>query len=137
MIARTELSFLLQLSNNHAKGITASRNLVVSRVREVSRVSGISVSLCWLAYLAAMHMESYFPQAWLAHSPRETNQITGGSYPLRWLNLENYESELCIYGVILRIPPLYCKYFDDRYILSIYLFIYLFIYLMCLRLVQS
>ena len=81
MIARTELSFLLQLSNNHAKGITASQNLGVSRVREVSRVSGISVSLCWLAYLAAMHMESYFLQAWLAHSPRETNQITGGSIP--------------------------------------------------------
>ena len=67
MIPRTELSILLQLSNNHAKGITASQNLIVSRVGEVNRVLGIIVFLCWLTYLAAMHMKSQFPQAWLAH----------------------------------------------------------------------
>ena len=79
MIPRTELSILLQLSNNHAKGITASQNLIVSRVGEVNRVLGIIVFLCWLTYLAAMHMKSQFPQAWLAHGSREISQITGGS----------------------------------------------------------
>ena len=113
MIARTELSFLLQLSNNHAYGITASQNLIVSRVREVDRVSGIIIFLYLLAYLETMHMKSQFPQAWLAHSSREINQITGGSDHLRWLNFKNCESEPYINDVILRVP-LYCKFFDDR-----------------------
>ena len=30
------------------------------RVREINRVSGISAFLCWLAYLANMHMKSKF-----------------------------------------------------------------------------
>ena len=58
-------------------------------------------------------MKSQFPQAWLPHSSRETNQIMGGSDPLRWLNSENAESEPYINDVILRIS-LYCKFFDDR-----------------------
>ena len=58
-------------------------------------------------------MKSQFPQAWLAHSSREINQIMEGSDPLRWLNSENSESEPYINDVILRIP-LYCKFFDDR-----------------------
>ena len=58
-------------------------------------------------------MKSQFPQAWLAHSSHEINQIMGGSDPLRWLNSENSESEPYINDVILRIP-LYCKFFDDR-----------------------
>ena len=49
----------------------------------------------------------------LAYSSCETNQITGGSDLLRWLNFENCESEPYINDVILRIP-LYCKFFDDR-----------------------
>ena len=65
MIARTELSILLQLSNNHAKGITASQNLIVSRVGE-------STGFWELLF-------SQFPQAWLAHGSREISQITGGS----------------------------------------------------------
>ena len=73
---------------------------------------GISVFLCWLAYLATMHMKSQFPQAWLAHSSREINQITGGRDPLRWLNSKDCESEPSINDVMLRIP-LYCKFFDD------------------------
>ena len=111
MIARTEFSFLLQFSNNHAQGNTASQNLIFSRVREFSRVSGIGVFLCWLAYLATMHMKSQFPQAWLAHNSPEINQITRGSDSLRWLNSENCESEPYINDVILRIP-LYCKFFE-------------------------
>ena len=66
-----------------------SRNLILSRVRELGQVLGISVLLCWLAYLVPMHMKSQFPQAWLAHSLLEINQVTGGSDPLRWLNFEN------------------------------------------------
>ena len=69
------------------KGSQLPQNLTISRVREFNRVSGISVFLCWLAYLATMHMKSQFPLAWLAHSSHEINQITGGNDPLRWLNL--------------------------------------------------
>ena len=58
-------------------------------------------------------MESQFPQAWLAHSSREINQITGGSDPLRLLNSENSQSEPYINDVMLGIP-LYCKFFDDH-----------------------
>ena len=58
-------------------------------------------------------MKSQFPQAWLAYSSRENNQIMGDNDPLRWLNFENCESEPYINDVILRIP-LYCKFFDDR-----------------------
>ena len=36
----------------------ASQNLIISRVREFNGVSGISAFLCWLAYLATMHMKS-------------------------------------------------------------------------------
>ena len=58
-------------------------------------------------------MKLQFPQAWLVHSSREINQITGGSDPLRWLNSGNCETEPYINDVIYRIP-LYCKLFDDR-----------------------
>ena len=109
MIARTDLSFLLQLSNIHTYGITASQSLIVSRVREVNRVSAIGVFLCLLVYPATMHMNSQFPQTWLTHSSREINQITGGSDPLCGLNFENCESEPYIDDVILRMP-LYCKF---------------------------
>ena len=67
--------------------------MIVPRVREVKRVLGISVFLCWLAYLANMHMKSQFPQAWLANSSRKINQIMGGSDSLRWLNFQNCENE--------------------------------------------
>ena len=69
--------------------------------------------MCWLAYLAT---KSKFPEAWLVHSSRETNQITrtGGSDPLCWLNFQNCESEPYINDAILRIL-LYCKFFYDRY----------------------
>ena len=87
--------------------------MIVSRVREFNQVLGINVFLCWLDYLVAMHMKSQFPQAWLAHSSCEINQIMGGSDPLRWLNFENCESEPYINDIILKIP-LYCKVFDDR-----------------------
>ena len=60
-----------------------------------------------------MHMKSQFPQAWLAHSSCEINQIMGGSDPLRWLNFENCESEPYINDIILK-TPLYCKVFDNR-----------------------
>ena len=60
-----------------------------------------------------MYMKSQFPQAWLACSSHEINQITRGSGPLRWLNFENCESEPYINRFIIRIP-LYCKFFDDR-----------------------
>lgn len=93
MIARTDLNFLLQLSNNHTYGITASQSLIISRVPEVNRVSAIGVFLCLLVYPATMHMNSQFPQTWLTHSSREINQITGGSDPLCGLNFENCESE--------------------------------------------
>ena len=73
-------------------------------------VSRISDFLCWLAYLATMHMKSQFPQGWLPHSSCEINQITGGSDSLRWLNSENCESEPYINAVKLRIP-LYCNFF--------------------------
>ena len=76
-------------------------------------VSGISVFRCWLVYLANMHMKSQFPQACLAHSSREINQITGDSDSLRGLNFENCESEPYINDFILRIS-LYCKFFVDR-----------------------
>ena len=113
MIERTKFSFLLQLSNSHAQMITASQNMIVSRVREFNWISGISVFQCWLAYLATMHMKSQFFQAWLPHSSCEINQIVGGNDPLRWLNFKNFESEAYINDVILRIP-LYCKLYDDR-----------------------
>ena len=58
-----------------------------------------------------MHMESKFPQVWLAHSLREINEIAGASDPLRWLNFEHCENEPYINHVILRIP-LYCNFFD-------------------------
>ena len=58
-------------------------------------------------------MKSQFPQNWLAQSSREINQIIGGSDPLGWLNFKNCESEPYINEVILRIPLLYCKFFDD------------------------
>ena len=103
MITKTELIFLLQLSNIHASGITGSQNLVVSRAREANRVSRISVFLCWLAYLTTMQS---FPQAGLAHSSREINHITRGSDPLRGLNFKNCESEPYINDSILRIPLL-------------------------------
>ena len=75
-----------------------------SRVGEFSRVSGISIFLCWLAYAYEnMHMKLQFPQTWLAHSSREINQITGGNDPLRWLNSKNCESEPYINDIILRI----------------------------------
>ena len=89
--------------------MTASRDLIVSRVREFSWFLRISIFLWWLAYLATMHMKSQFPRAWLPHSSREINQITGGSDPLRWLNFEICESEPYINDVILRMP-LYCKF---------------------------
>ena len=113
MTARTEFSFLLKLLNNHSQGITAFQNLIVSRVCEFNQVLGINVFLCWLAYLAAMHMKSQFPHAWLAHSSCEINQIMGGSDPLCWLNFENCESEPYINHIILK-TPLYCKVFDNR-----------------------
>ena len=43
------------------------------RVREINRVSGISAFLCWLAYLANMHMKSQFSETCLANSSREIN----------------------------------------------------------------
>ena len=58
-------------------------------------------------------MKSQFPQAWLAHSSREINQIKGGSDLLCWLNSKNCEREPYINDVILRIP-LHSKFFDDR-----------------------
>ena len=85
--------------------------MIVSRVREFNRVWGFSAFMFWLAYLAAMHMKSQFPQAWWAHNSREINQITGGSDPLHWLNSENCESEPYINDVTLRIP-LYRKFFE-------------------------
>ena len=63
-----------------------------------------------LAYLTTMHIKSQFPEAWLAHSSREINQIAEGSDLFRCLNFENCESEPYINDVILRIP-LYCKFF--------------------------
>ena len=90
-----------------------SEHLTVSRVCEANQVSEIGVSLCWLAYLAAMRMKSKLPQAWFTYSSREINQITGGGDPLRGLNLENCESEPYTNDAILRIP-LYCNFFDDR-----------------------
>ena len=95
--------------NNRALEVTASRDVIVSRVCEFSRVLRISVLLWWLAYLATMHMKSQFPRAWMPHTSRGINQIAGGSDPLRWLNFENCESETYINDVILRIP-LYCKF---------------------------
>ena len=61
-------------------------------------------------------MKSQFPQAWLAHSSREINQIRERSDPLRWLNSENCESEPYVNDVIdvILMIPLYCKFFDDR-----------------------
>ena len=88
MIARTEFSFLLQLVNKRAQGVTTSRSLIVSRVREFSWFLRISVFLWWLAYLTTMHMNSQFSRAWLPHSSLEINQIAGSSDPLRWLNFE-------------------------------------------------
>ena len=69
--------------------------------------------MCLLAYLAAMHMKSQFPQAWLAHDSREISQITGDSDSLRQINFENCESEPYKNDTKLRIP-LYCKFFDDH-----------------------
>ena len=60
--------------------------------------------MCLLAYLAAMHMKSQFPQAWLTHGSREISQITGGSDSLRQINFENCEGE----------PYTNCKFFDDH-----------------------
>ena len=77
---------------NRAEGVTASRDLIVSRVRELSRVLEISVFLWWLAYLASMHVKSQFPLAWSPHSSREINQNARGCNPLRWLNFGNCES---------------------------------------------
>ena len=56
-------------------------------------------------------MKSQFPQAFLAHSSREINEITEGSDLLRWLNSENCEREPYINDVILRIP-LHCTFLD-------------------------
>ena len=109
MIARTELSSLVQLLNNCACGFTPSRDLIVSRVQEFSCVLEISLLLWWLAYLAAMHMNSHFPRAWLPHNSCGINQIAGGSDPLCWLNFEICEREPYINDVILRIP-LYCEF---------------------------
>ena len=55
------------------KGSQLPQNLVVSKVRKANWVSGISVFLSWLAYLAAIHMKSQFGQAWLAHRSDEIN----------------------------------------------------------------
>ena len=82
--------------------------MIVSRVREFSRVLGINFLLQWLAYLATMHMKSQFPRAWLPHSSRGIYQIVGLNR-LRWLNFENCESEPYINDGIFRIP-LYCKF---------------------------
>ena len=133
MIARTEFSFLLQLSNNCAKGVTAFWDLIVPRVCEFSLVLGISVFLWWLAYSAAMHMRPQFSRAWLPHSSREINQIAGGSGPLRSLNFKICESYSCIIGVILRIP-LYCKFLmivvpGWRLYICIYICIYTHMYI--------
>ena len=67
--------------------ITASQNLIISRVFKVIQVLEIR--------------------------SREINRIPGGSDPLRWLNFGNCESESYINEVTLRIP-LSRKFFDDR-----------------------
>ena len=74
----------------HAGGPTifSQVQLTVSRVPEFSWVSGISVFLWWLAYLAIMYMKSQFPQAWMPHTSCEISRIAGGSDPLRSLNFE-------------------------------------------------
>ena len=154
MIARTEFSFLLQLSNYCQQGVTASRDLIVSGVREFSWVLWISIFLCWLAYLAIMHMKSQVPRAWLPHTSREINQIAGGSVPLPSLNFEICERESYIKGVILRIP-LYCKILMIvahgwiRYqvkvlciifshnITFIYIYIYIYIYIFTIFIIAS
>ena len=109
LTSATEFSFLSQLSNNCAWGVTVSRNLAVSRVREFSWVSRISVFLWCLAYFAIMYMKSQFPRAWIPHTSREISQIAGGIDPLLSLNFEICESGPYINGVILRIP-LHCKF---------------------------
>ena len=58
---------------------TASRNLIISRVCEVSWVLGISVFLCWLAYLATMHMKLQLLQSLASSQLMWINQSTGGS----------------------------------------------------------
>ena len=61
--------------------------MIVSRVREFNRVWGISAFMFWLAYLAAMHMKSQFPQAWWAHNSREINQIDTFAQVLKFLDV--------------------------------------------------
>ena len=101
--------YIFRTTVHKGSQISGSWDLIVSRVREISRVLGISVLLWWLGYLASLHMMSQFLWAWLPHSPREINQIARGCYPLRWLNFENCESKPYMNNVLLRIP-LYCKF---------------------------
>ena len=55
-----QLHLVLKISCRSSRTI-ASQNLIDSRVPNFNRVSGISVFLCWLAYLATRHMKLQFP----------------------------------------------------------------------------
>ena len=89
------------------KGSQLPQDLVVSKVRKANLVSGISVFLSWLAYLAVMHMKSQFRQAWLAHSSDEINY--GMVVILALVKLRNCESEPYINHAIL-LMLVYCNF---------------------------